>query len=84
MLAGTGINPSIARHMLIDELQLTPDQADAVVSEAYRLEAHPAEVGRQPRGRGHDVDLHVHRDHTLGADDHRVQVHLGDLRELIG
>jgi len=51
VLAGIGIAPVNAMHILMSELQLTTPQADAAVAEAYRREAHPAEVGGAS---GHD------------------------------
>ena len=75
LLAGTGIAPVNARHILVSEFQLTTPQANAAVAEAYRLQAHPAEVGREPGGRGGHAYLHVDRDHTVGADHDRIQIH---------
>ena len=75
LLAGIGIAPVNARHILVSEFQLTSPQADAAVAEAYRLEAHPAEVGGKPSGRGGHAYLHVDRDHAVGADYDRIQIH---------
>ena len=75
LLAGIGIAPVNATHILVSEFQMTTPQAEAAVEAAYRLEAHPAEVGREPGGRGGDANLHVDRDHAVGADHDRIQVH---------
>ena len=76
LLAGIGIAPENAQHILVSELQLTAPQADAAVAEAYRLEAHPAEVGGEPGRRGGHAYLHVDRHHAVRADDDRIQVHI--------
>ncbi len=47
LLAGTGIDRAHARRILVTEFQMTTAQADEATAEAYRLQAHPAEVGRQ-------------------------------------
>jgi hypothetical protein len=52
LLAGIGVAPVYATHILIAEFQLTTPQADAAVAEAYRRDAHPAEVGGESGGRG--------------------------------
>ena len=75
LLAGNGVAPVYARHILVSEFQLTTPQADAAVEAAYELEAHPAEVGWEPSGRGRNVNLHVHGDHTIRTHDDRVEVH---------
>lgn len=76
LLAGIGIAPVNARHILVSEFRLTNSQADAALEAAYRLETHPAEVGREPGGRGHHAYLHVDRDDAADADHDRIQVHL--------
>jgi len=75
LLAGNGVAPVNARHILVSEFQLTTTQADAAVEAAYRLKRHPAEVGWEPSGRRHNVNLHVDGDHTVGTHDDRVEVH---------
>ena len=75
LLAGIGIAPVNARHILESEFQLTTSQADAAVAEAYRLETHPAEVGGEPGGRGGHANLHVDRDDAVDADHDRIQIH---------
>jgi len=84
LLARTGIDRTHARDILAVELHLTTTQAEAVTNEAWQLEAHAAEVGREPSGRRHYANLHVDRDHAVGTHNNRVQVHFRDFRELVG
>jgi hypothetical protein len=52
LLAGIGIAPVNATHILMSELQLTTPEANAAVAEAYRREAAWPEVDGEPGGRG--------------------------------
>jgi hypothetical protein len=51
VLAGTRISPVIARNMLIDELQLTADQAETVVDEAYAVRSSASHTWRRETSR---------------------------------
>jgi hypothetical protein len=51
VLAGIGISPVTARHMLIDELQLTADQAETVVDEAYAARRSDWQIRRRETSR---------------------------------
>jgi hypothetical protein len=75
LLAGIGIARANATHILVSEFEMTTAQAKNAVEAAYRLQTHAAEVGREPGGRRGDANLHVDRDHAVGADDDRIQVH---------
>jgi hypothetical protein len=51
VLAGTGMSPVMARHVLIDELQLTADQASLVVEEAFAAHSSASQTWRREPSR---------------------------------